>query len=373
MADQQSGDKTEQASGRKLDKARDAGQVPRSRDMAAAIGMLASLKVLTLFAPLWLAEFRTLFALCVTNPGGNSSKLSSATFILLAKMIAPLAIVPLSIVFGSLIPGGWVVSFERLMPSLGRLNPVANLKQYFSARHLAQTGVAVLKAAALGVALWFVVRSTTHAFVQLQSETLNEAIAGSVGQLLDATLALVAVAVSFGLIDVPIQHFLFLRGQRMTKQEVKDEYKDTEGNPEIRGRIKRRQREIAQRAIRKTVPQADVVIANPTHYAVALKYDAKRADAPFVVAKGIDEMALYIRAVADEHGIHVMVLPPLARAIYRTSQVNQQIPAALYRAVAQVLTYVLQLKAFQSGRRATRPVQPSDLGLPDDFLSPPKR
>jgi flagellar biosynthesis protein FlhB len=172
------------------------------------------------------------------------------------------------------------------------------------------------------------------------------------------------VFVLFALIDVPLQAFMFARSQRMSKQEVKEEYKSTEGKPEIRSRIRQLQHQMARRNVNKTVPTADVVIVNPEHYAVALKYDAKRAEAPFVVAKGIDEMALYIRQIAAKHQIETIALPPLARAIYNTSQVQQQIPAALYQAVSQVLNYVLQLNAFRTGRRQAAPRFPSDVAVP---------
>src|SRR5690606_4920516 len=183
--------------------------------------------------------------------------------------------------------------------------------------------------------------------------------------MMSGVMALCMVFVLFAVIDVPVQRLLFLREQRMTKQEVKEEHKTTEGRPEVRQRIRQLQTQIARRSVRKTVPTADVVIVNPRHYAVALKYDERRAEAPFVVAKGIDEMALYIRHLAKLHDVEVVSAPPLARAIYNTSQVNQQIPAALYQAVARVLSYVLQIKAFRNGARPSPPELPVDLPVPE--------
>ena len=173
--------------------------------------------------------------------------------------------------------------------------------------------------------------------------------------LINALLSLTAVFMLFALIDLPLQILLFMKQQKMSKQEIKEEYKSTEGRPEIKQRIRQIQMQMAQRGVRKAVPTADVVIVNPEHYAVALKYDEERAEAPFIIAKGLDEMALYIRQVAQEHQVDVVPLPPLARAVYHTTQVNQQIPAPLYRAVAQVLTYVMQLKAFRNGSRRSQP------------------
>jgi flagellar biosynthetic protein FlhB len=198
---------------------------------------------------------------------------------------------------------------------------------------------------------------------------LDEALHGAVQLLLNGVMALAAVFVAFALLDLPAQFFVFLRDQRMSKQEVKEEQRTSEGRPEVRQRIRRLQIQLARRTVRKSVPTANVVIVNPDHYAVALKYEEKRAQAPFVVAKGVDEMALYIRQVAIEHGVEVVSLPPLARAIYNTSQVHQQIPAALYKAVARVLSYVLQIEAFRTGRRSSQPQLPFDLGIPKQLTT----
>jgi flagellar biosynthetic protein FlhB len=182
--------------------------------------------------------------------------------------------------------------------------------------------------------------------------------------MFDGLMAMISIFLLFAMVDVPLQAFLFARSQRMSKQEVKEEYKSSEGKPEVKQRIRQLQQQLARRNVNKTVPTADVVIVNPEHYAVALKYDTNRAEAPFVVAKGIDEMALYIRMIAAKHQIETVELPPLARAIYNTSQVQQQIPAALYQAVSQVLNYVLQLNAFRAGRRQAAPRFPNEVAVP---------
>ena len=153
----------------------------------------------------------------------------------------------------------------------------------------------------------------------------------------------------------------------MSKKEIKDEHRNAEGTPEIKHRLRQLQRHAAQRGLAKTVPEADVVLINPSHFAVALKYDVKRADAPFVLAKGVDEMAVTIGRLAREHQVEILCLPPLTRAIYHTSQVNQQIPAALYHAVAQVLTYIVQLEAFRKGNRKQCPVAPLTIDVAETF------
>jgi len=370
MADGTGGDKTEKASSQKLKKAREQGHVVRSKDLATAVGILASLKLFAYLLPDYLESFRSLFRLVYAPLGAAGavenamSVVWSGAAVLLVKMVLPLLGVPFAIVVASIVPGGLVFSTNNLMPKFDRFSPVKNLGQLASGKHWTTFATSLAKAALLAMVLVHVVRSALSAWVDLQRMPLNDALLHGGGMMFDGLMALVAVFVLFALIDVPLQAFLFARNQRMSKQEVKEEYKSTEGKPEIRARIRQLQQQMARRNVNKTVPTADVVIVNPEHYAVALKYDIKRAEAPFVVAKGIDEMALYIRQIAAKHEIETIALPPLARAIYNTSQVQQQIPAALYQAVSQVLNYVLQLNAFRAGRRQAPPRFPNDVAVP---------
>jgi len=372
MADDSStGDKTEKASPQKLRKSREQGQVARSRDLATAIGILLCLKMIVLLMPGWLEDFRQLFLRDIAPLDGDGaldnlhSAILTDALALMVKMVLPLFVIPAAIALGSLFPGGWVLSAANLRPRMDRFNPLGYFKRLFTPRHATEFLTTLLKAGALLAVLWHVCRNGVPGFMALQRQPLDQALLHGAGQLLDGVMALCSVFVIFALIDLPVQRFVFLRGQRMSKHDVKEEHKSNEGRPEVRQRIRRLQTQMARRGIRKTVPTADVVIVNPEHYAVALKYDDKRAEAPFLLAKGLDEMALYIRRVAAEHGVEVLELPPLARAIYNTSQVHQQIPAPLYKAVAQVLGYVLQLKAFQAGRRPTQPALPHDLAVPE--------
>jgi flagellar biosynthetic protein FlhB len=364
------GDKTEKASSQKLKKAREQGQVVRSKDLATAVGILASLKLLVFLMPDYLEDFRALFRLVfvpVGEAGAIENALSvvfSSAAMLLVKMILPLFAVTLAVVISSLVPGGWVISTASLVPDFSRFSPVKNLGQLASGKHWSTFAISVAKAAVLAMVLWHVVNAGAMSWIDLQRMPLSDAMLRGVSQLFDGLMALVSVFLIFALIDVPLQSFLFSRSQRMSKQEVKEEYKSTEGKPEIRQRIRQIQQQLARRNVNKTVPTADVVIVNPEHYAVALKYDTSRAEAPFVVAKGIDEMALYIKAIAAKHKVETVTLPPLARAIYNTSQVQQQIPAQLYQAVSQVLNYVLQLNAFRDGRRQAPPRFPNEVVVP---------
>ena len=364
------GDKTEKPSQQKLKKAREEGQVVRSRDLSTAVGILISLKLLSMLLPGYVEDFRGLFRL-VYAPLGETGAVENAmsvvfsgALLLLVKMVLPLAAVPVAIMVASVVPGGLMVSSKNLAPRFDRLSPMKNLGNLFTQKHWIGFATSAAKAVALGLVLWYVSRAGMKAYLELQRMPLGDAMLHGSGMMFDALMALVAVFLVFALVDVPVQYFLFMRNQRMSKQEVKEEHKSSEGKPEVKQRIRQLQHQMARRSVRKTVPTADVVIVNPEHYAVALKYDSSRAEAPFVVAKGVDEMALYIKQIAREHKIETLELPPLARAIYNTSQVQQQIPAQLYQAVSQVLNYVLQLNAFRAGRRQAPPRFPNEVAVP---------
>ena len=371
MADQgNTGDKTEKASAQKLKKSRDEGQVVRSRDLATAIGILVSLKLFVYLLPSYMTDINAIFhtSFAPFDSEGAIDNTMSTLFItsmwLFIKMVLPLFIVPMCIMMGAMIPGGWVVSTKNWAPKFSRMSPMANLGRLFGAKHGTELLISIAKAGVLIAVLIHMARSTVGAYMELQHMPMGQAMVAGASLMMDGLMSMVVIFVLFALVDVPAQAYFFAKNQRMSKQDQKEEHKTSEGRPEVKSRIRQLQRALARGSARKTVPTADVVIVNPEHYAVALKYDHDRAEAPFVVAKGIDEMALYIRQLAREFEIEVMELPPLARAIYNTSQVNQQIPVQLYQAVSQVLNYVLQLRAFHSGRRNARPVPPTEVVVP---------
>ena len=373
MADTGTGDKTEKATQQKLKKSREEGQVVRSRDLATAIGILVSLKLFVYLLPMYFADFTEIFHQSfapLDSDGAIDNAMSTAfgaALWLLIKMLLPLFVVPLFIVLGALVPGGWVISTSHWAPKLDRISPAANLGRLFSAKHGTELLISIGKAGVLCWVLVHVARSTVKDYTQLQHMPLGQALLTGSNLMLDGLMALVSVFIMFAVIDVPAQAYFFAKNQRMSKQDMKEEHKSNEGRPEVKNRIRQLQRALARRSARKTVPTADVVIVNPEHYAVALKYDQSRAEAPYVVAKGVDEMALYIRQLALEFKIEVLPLPPLARAIYNTSQVNQQIPVQLYQAVSQVLNYVLQLRAFRTGRRDAQPAFPNEVVVPSSM------
>ncbi len=224
-----------------------------------------------------------------------------------------------------------------------------------------------VKSVVVLVMLWISLRNNFTAFLGLQALPFKLAINDGLSLYASVMSNFVILFIFFALVDVPLAKALFTKGLKMTKQELKEEYKNQEGKPEVKARVRRLQRQLAMGQIRKVVPKANVVITNPTHYAVALQYDTSRAAAPFVVAKGTDEIALYIRQVAAENQVEVVEFPRLARSVYYTTQVNQQIPFQLYRAIAHVLTYVLQMKHWRDGAQP-RPALNRHISIPKEVL-----
>src|SRR5690606_7580000 len=257
-------------------------------------------------------------------------------------------------------------SAKLLAPKGERLNPLAGLKRMFSIKALVELLKALAKFLVVLVMALVVLNMRTDDLLALGNQTLPSAIAQS-AWILGTSLVLLACAlILIAAVDVPFQIWDNKKKTRMTKQEVRDEYKDSEGKPEVKSRVRQLQREMAERRMMGEVPKADVVITNPTHYAVALKYDPVNSGAPVVVAKGADFLAQKIREVAAEHDVIVLESPPLARAVYYSTELEHPIPAGLYLAVAQVLAYVYQIRQYQQGK-GQRPGPMPEPPIPDDL------
>ena len=379
-------DRTEQPTSKRLDDARERGEVPRSRELAMTTVVIAGAATLLGGANFFAAGLEGLFELGLKVPREalfDAALLPRALLEGLGgglRIVLPLAAATLVAAFaGSLALGGWSFSTSALAPSFGRLNPVAGFGRIASWNGLVELLKALAKFAVVagvaGLLLW----QFGGDFLELGHLTLEAAIgraswlAGVCLAGLAASLLLVAAA------DVPFQFWHHRRKLRMTKQEAKDEQKETEGRPEVRSRIRTLQRAIATRRMMADVPKADLVAMNPTHYAVALRYDASSMKAPRVVAKGADLMAWQIRRIAEAHKVPVFEHPQFARALYYTSDVGKEISPRLYVAVAQVLTYIYQLtgrktpgaKRSAAAPRPTRPKVPV-LAI-DPELSEPRR
>ncbi|MCT4701586.1 flagellar type III secretion system protein FlhB [Enterobacteriaceae bacterium H20N1] len=368
-----SGDKSEKPTAGKLRKARQKGDIPRSKDLTMAVGLVASFITLGSFFP----YYRSLIGESFLSVGMMAGKLDDSgalsQFLLLnvfviLKFIATLVPIPLACVVASLIPGGWIFTPNKLIPDIKKISPISGLKRMFSSSHYVEVGKMLAKCGIILAVLYVMVHDSLDGLLSLQQLYLLQAIAAGFGIFHHVISYFIAVIVVFALLDVPLSKFMFTKKMRMTKQEVKEEYKNNDGNPQVKGRIRQLQRQMAMGQVNSTVPTADVIITNPTHYAVALKYDPGKAEAPFIVAKGVDDIALLIREVARNHNIEVVEFPPLARAVYYTTRVNQQIPAQLFRAIAHVLTYVMQVKSWRAGQVEQKPRLNRQIDIPKEVL-----
>jgi len=373
MSDQDDQHKPLPASERKLRKAREDGQIVRSRDLGHFLVMLASLAALIWLTPVWLERMRELLAAglhfdarAVANEQVMVERLSVWSGLAL-MVVAPLgAGIALASVGAGVMAGGWMMSFKVISPKFSKLDPIQGIGNVFSKQQLIDAFKASAMALVLGAVGGLMLWQRWPDLVQLLAQPLPAALADMGAIFRSTAWTLMLVLAAFALIDWPLQHFLFMQRMRMTHQEAKDEFKEMEGNMEAKGRIKQRMREMTRKRMLAAVPQADLVVMNPTHYAVALKYDESSMAAPRVVAKGLDLLAFRIRDLATEHKVPVLEAPPLARALYAHCELDQEVPMALYSAVAQVLAYVYQLKAALSGQ-APLPGNMPDLDVPREM------
>jgi flagellar biosynthetic protein FlhB len=347
------------ASARKIQKAREDGQVARSRDLGHFGAIAAGGGLLVALAPAFTGALKELItaglrfdrsSLAGTAP--MTERLTEAVSGMLLPVLVIGAAMVLVALAAGLISGGWNWTFKPLAPKFDKLNPLSGLGRVFSKHQLGETLKACLLALVLGTigALWL--RSHAQDFVATLALPLPAAIAQGAATLQSGLVLLVIALALFALVDVPLQRHRLLGRLKMSHQEVKEELKQLEGNLEIKSKMRARMREAAKRRMLAAVPQADIVVMNPTHYAVALKYDDASMAAPRVVAKGADLLALKIRDIATESKVPVLQAPPLARALYAHTEVDQEVPAALFAAVAQVLAWVYQLRAAMAGRGA---------------------
>ncbi|NKF21703.1 flagellar biosynthesis protein FlhB [Solimonas marina] len=366
MSDQQQ--RTEQATPKRLREARERGELPRSRELTTAIVVGAGVLVM-MAAGSGIAERATAWFRQALQPDpamlGDPSRmlpwfgqLVMAGFMVAAPLLAAGLV---AAIVGPLALGGWNFSTKAVRFDPKRINPLSGLGRMFSANALVELAKGVGKSALLGALGAAFLWSRRDEFLALSRMDVGPALASGVGLCMSALGWLMGGLIVIAAIDAPYQWFSHAKRLRMTRQEVRDEFKQTEGSPEVKGRLRRLQAERSRKRMIAAVPEADVVIVNPTHYAVALKYDAQKMRAPRVVAKGVDEVALAIREAAKGARVPLVEAPPLARALYRGASVDQEVPVALYAAVAQVLTYVYQLRQYaatSAGTRTAPPAQP---------------
>ncbi len=372
MSEDSDAEKTEDASPRKIEKAREDGDVPRSRELATFTVLMTAGACLWAFGgslvgklAMSLKSGLTLDREQVFNPNVLLERiLNDLIDVLLACLPIAGAIMLIALVSPLLI-GGWLFSSKAFMPNFGKLNPMKGIGNMFSKNALVELLKAIIKTIVIGVVAWIVVSGQKEAMLGLAVEPLNESSA-HVGDMIGRSFLFITAALGvIALIDGPYQLWHWKDKLKMTRQELIQESKESDGNPQIKGKIRQMQREMARGRMMQNVPTADVIVTNPTHYAVALKY-ADGKGAPRVVAKGVDDIAARIREMGLENKVPMLEAPALARALFKHTEIDDEIPEKLYSAVAEVLAYVYQLRAYKKGE-GDYPDRPTRLKVPDEM------
>jgi len=372
-------EKTEDPTAKKREDAKKDGQVPRSRElnttlmlMAGSIGLITmgdgiGERLSHLMKSGFILEREKIF-----ETGFMTTALSD-TFLGAFGMLLPFGLLLFVVAIASpALLGGFSFSGKSLKPNLGKLDPIKGMKKLFSVNGLMELVKSVLKVMLIGSVAFFIIWSQIDTLMGLGNLSFRELFARSVEIVGWSFLSISSSLIIIALIDAPFQIWQNTKKLRMTKQEVKDENKNAEGDPELKGKIRAMQQEMATRRMMQEIPKADVIVTNPTHYAVAIKYDDQSMSAPRLLAKGHDEVAARIREIAEENNIPLFEAPPLARAIYFTTDLDQEIPAALYQAVAMVLAYIFQIRVATENS-LDMPTAPDDLPVPDDLANGKKK
>ncbi|QXI30109.1 flagellar biosynthesis protein FlhB [Pseudomonas vanderleydeniana] len=375
MAESESGqDKTEEPTEKRKKDSREKGEIARSKELNTLAVMLAGAAGLLIFGGKLAQEMAELMRLnfTLTREVVLDQRYMSI-FLLQSGKLAILAVQPILLTLlvaafvGPISLGGWLFAAGSLAPKFSRMNPLSGLKRMFSTKALVELLKAMAKFFIVLLVALAVLSSDIDDLVRIAHEPLEMAIIHSLQLVGWSALWMSLGLLLIAAVDVPVQLWESHKKLLMTKQEVRDEYKDQEGRPEVKQRIRQLQREMSQRRMMAAIPEADVVITNPTHYAVALKYDSEKGGAPILLAKGNDFIALKIREIAVEHDIMLLESPALARSIYYSTELEQEIPAGLYLAVAQVLAYVYQIRQFRAGKGRRPDPLKDDLPIPPDL------
>lgn len=371
MAEDSDLERTEPASGRRLEQAREEGQVPQSRDLSTFLVLLVGV------ASLWISgAWMGQRMVGVVKSGLTFSRADAFDPMVMGKEMSLLfgdalvALVPffvavmLAAVAAPMTMGGLIFSGKAFQPDFTRMSPMKGLGRMFSVHGLAELVKSVLKVGLVTLVAWWVVRHHQDQLFALFQTSLKPGLASFLDMLFFSTLMIVMGMALVAAVDVPFQLWQYHSKLKMTKEEVRKESKEQEGDPMVKGRIRNLQRQMARKRMMAQVPKADVVVTNPTHYAVALKYEAASMGAPKVVAKGSGLLAQRIRELAEEHGVPLLEAPPLARALFKHAEPGDEVPAALYTAVAEVMAYVYHLNQFMK-EGGLPPQTPTSITVPD--------
>ncbi len=364
MAESEQAERTEDPSPRRLQEAREQGRIPRSRELTNFVTLLGGSTALVTLGAGLAERMQTIMRnglsiapAALTDPHSMVAALTDATLGALQVLLPVFAALLALVLLASVALGGWNFSPAAMAPDFSRLGPLAGIQRLFGLQGAAELGKALLKFLAVGGVCAGVVAWLFADVLALGHMLPQAAIARGAALLGRAILFLSASLGFIAAVDVPLQLLQYKRALRMTRQELRDEAKENDGRPETKQRIRQAQQQIARRRMMHQVPGADVVVVNPTHFAVALKYDPQQMRAPRVVAKGVDMVAQNIRRIAEENRVPVFEAPKLARALYRSTDLNQEIPAGLYVAVAQVLSYIFRVRTLNPtlAARVARP------------------
>ncbi|WP_199096916.1 flagellar biosynthesis protein FlhB [Dyella sp. ASV21] len=375
MSEQSDQEKTEQPSEKRLREAREKGELPRSRDLSGAVVVLAGVCALISGGQGALEHVQRIYRLGLVyrRDALFSDELPSRVLSLATReavlLLAPLGLATvLAALAAPILLGGLNFSTQALEPKLERLDPIAGLGRIFAMRGLVELAKSLLKLLLIGGVLVMVLKNWQDDLMGTGLGEVGPGMLRAMSLLGHGALLFGSVLALIGGVDALYQKFDHNKRLRMTRQELKDESKESDGNPELKGRIRQMQYQMARKRMMQELPKADVLITNPSHFAVALRYDEGRMGAPRVIAKGMDELALQIRMVAASHRIPTVEAPPLARALYATTRIDREIPASLYVAVAQVLAYVFQLK--QAVSRGEEPPTAPQPDVDPDLMGP---
>ena len=373
MAEDSDQEKTEEPTGKRLDDARKKGQIARSRELNTFAMLIVSAILLLIqgkdIGKGLLSMMRTEFQMSratIFDPVGITVHFKQAMIdglILIAPFFALMVFIA---IIAPIALGGWIFTWEAISPKLEKMDPIKGIPRLFAMRGWIEMLKALLKISlvfAVSVALY---RSNIGELLGLGAEPMEQAISHALTIIAMCFLLLSASLVLIAMIDVPYQLWDHNKKLKMTLQEIKDEHKESEGSPEVKGRQRRMQMDMAQNRMMAEVPKADVIVTNPSHYAVALRYDQTSTRAPTLVAKGVDLIAAQIRNLAIGADVPMVASPPLARALYYSTEIDNEIPQGLYLAVAQILAYVYQLKSAQKNDWRV-PLLPEDINVPDEF------
>lgn len=372
MAEDSGQDKTEEATPKRKEEARKDGDIPRSKDLTTMMMLMAaSVSMLSLGSDMMEGISNVMKSFFVRAADVNIAANELPGIFMNAISHISLVMVPFVTVMvfvalvSPLLMSGWNFSGKAMKFKFDKMDPIKGIKRVFGPNGFIEMLKTILKFSVIAVSAFYLIKGQMSEIMVVGQGDLNSSLRQCVDLVIWTFLMVSATTLLIVLVDVPQQLWQYSKKMKMSREDIKKEHKDTEGMPEVKAKIRQKQQELAQQRMMEDVPKADVIVTNPTHFSVALKYDTENSGAPKVIAKGADQIAFKIREIGRGNNIPILETPPLARALYYSTKINQEIPAGLYKAVAQVLAYVFQIKANPNADDI-KPV-PEDLPIPDEL------